>query len=78
MPHSINEARHFSDFDEMLSYDMFGNTIRGSFKEHFDSILSYWNDGNMVYKDIGVTALSKEYAFSTMIQYTRYCQWSFN
>ncbi|KAH6999172.1 hypothetical protein BKA56DRAFT_665683 [Ilyonectria sp. MPI-CAGE-AT-0026] len=67
--HSMNEARHFYDFDEILSYDMFGNTIRGSFK-HFDSILSYWNDGNMDYKDIGVTALSKEYALSTMIQYT--------
>ncbi|KAH7024108.1 hypothetical protein EDB80DRAFT_808341 [Ilyonectria destructans] len=68
--HGMNGARRFYDFDEMLSYDMFGNTIRGSFKEHFDSIFPYWNDGNMDYKDIEVTALSKEYAFSTMIQHT--------
>ncbi|KAJ0307898.1 hypothetical protein COL516b_003870 [Colletotrichum fioriniae] len=63
-------ARRFYDFDDMLSYDMFGNTIRGSFKEHFDSIFPYWNDGNMEYKDIEITALSKEYAYSTMIQHT--------
>uniref|UniRef100_A0A8H7N8K8 SnoaL-like domain-containing protein n=1 Tax=Bionectria ochroleuca TaxID=29856 RepID=A0A8H7N8K8_BIOOC len=63
-------ARRFYDFADMLSYDMFGNTIRGSFKEHFESIFPYWNDGNMEYKDIEVTALSKEYAFSTMIQHT--------
>ncbi|KAM0334381.1 hypothetical protein ACHAQA_001407 [Verticillium albo-atrum] len=63
-------ARRFYDFEDMLSYDMFGNTIRGSFKEHFDSVFPYWNDGQMEYKDIEVTALSKEYAFSTMIQHT--------
>ncbi|KAK1658694.1 hypothetical protein BDP55DRAFT_520117, partial [Colletotrichum godetiae] len=54
-------ARRFYDFDDMLSYDMFGNTVRGSFKEHFDSIFPYWNDGNMEFKDIEITALSKEY-----------------
>ncbi|KAJ4233057.1 hypothetical protein NW759_001840 [Fusarium solani] len=63
----MNGARRFYDFEDMLSYDMFGNTIRGSFKEHFESIFPYWNDGHMEYKDFEVTALSKEYAFSTMI-----------
>ncbi|KAI8658919.1 SnoaL-like domain-containing protein [Fusarium keratoplasticum] len=66
----MNGARRFYDFEDMLSYDMFGNTIRGSFKEHFESIFPYWNDGHMEYKDFEVTALSKEYAFSTMIQHT--------
>ncbi|KAJ4313787.1 hypothetical protein N0V84_009248 [Fusarium piperis] len=63
----MNGAHRLYDFEDMLSYDMFGNTIRGSFKEHFDSIFPYWNDG---YKDFQVTALSKDYAFSTMIQHT--------
>ncbi|KAK1634556.1 hypothetical protein BDP81DRAFT_462930 [Colletotrichum phormii] len=63
-------TRRFYDFDDMLSYDMFGNTIRGSFKEHFDSVFLYWNNGNMEFKDIEITALSKEYAYSTMIQHT--------
>ncbi|KAI8295443.1 hypothetical protein K4K56_012078 [Colletotrichum sp. SAR 10_98] len=47
-------ARRFYDFDDMVSYDMFGNT----------------NDGQMEYKDIEITALSEEYAYSTMIQHT--------
>ncbi|OCL12745.1 hypothetical protein AOQ84DRAFT_352372 [Glonium stellatum] len=63
-------ARRFYDFPEMLSYDMFGNTIRGSFNEHFEAIFPYWNDGYMEYKDLEITVLSKEFAYSTMIQHT--------
>ncbi|KAL1987326.1 hypothetical protein VTN96DRAFT_4354 [Rasamsonia emersonii] len=63
-------ARRFYDFPEMLSYDMFGNTIRGNFNEHFESIFPYWNDGQMEFKDLEITALSKDFAYSTMIQHT--------
>ncbi|KAL1618955.1 hypothetical protein SLS56_010326 [Neofusicoccum ribis] len=63
-------ARRFYDFPDMLSFDMFGNTSRGSFNEHFESIFPYWNDGNMEFKDVEVTVLSPEYAYSTMIQHT--------
>lgn len=66
----MDGARRFYDFEEMLSYDMFGNTERGNFKSHFDSIFPYWNDGQMEYKDIEITALSPIYAYSTMIQHT--------
>ncbi|KAH8754444.1 hypothetical protein BGZ57DRAFT_945013 [Hyaloscypha finlandica] len=63
-------ARRFYDFDQMLSYDMFGNTPRGHFGEHFDAIFPYWGDGQMDFKDIEITCLSKDSAFSTMIQHT--------
>ncbi|KAF2179300.1 hypothetical protein K469DRAFT_694226 [Zopfia rhizophila CBS 207.26] len=63
-------ARRFYDFEDMLSYDMFGNTIRTRFNKHFESIFPYWNDGHMEFKDIEITALSKEYTYSTMIQHT--------
>ncbi|CZR69253.1 uncharacterized protein PAC_19153 [Phialocephala subalpina] len=59
-------ARRFYDFDQMLSYDMFGNTPRGRFGEHFDAIFPYWGDGQMDFKDIEITCLSKDSAFSTM------------
>lgn len=49
---------------------MFGNTVRGNFEEHFNQIFPYWNDGHMEYKDIEITAISAEYAYSTMIQHT--------
>lgn len=63
-------ARRFYDFPDMLSYDMFGNTLRGSFETHFNSIFPYWNDGNMEFKDIEITAISDIWAYSTMIQHT--------
>jgi ketosteroid isomerase-like protein len=63
-------ARRFYDFPQMLSYDMFGNTIRGGFKEHFESIFPYWNDGQMEFKDLEITAVSPDFAYSTMIQHT--------
>ncbi|KIM93329.1 hypothetical protein OIDMADRAFT_77979, partial [Oidiodendron maius Zn] len=53
-------ARRFYDFDQMLSYDMFGNTVRGKFEDHFNAIFPYWNDGYMEFKDIEITALSKD------------------
>lgn len=59
-------ARRFYDFDQMLSYDMFGNTPRGHFGEHFDAIFPYWGDGQMDFKDIEITCLSKDAAFSIM------------
>ncbi|KAJ2898109.1 uncharacterized protein MKZ38_004168 [Zalerion maritima] len=68
--HGMKGARRFYDFDQMLSYDMFGNTIRGGFETHFNSIFPYWNDGQMEFKDMEVTAISKEWAYSTMIQHT--------
>ncbi|KAL1631252.1 hypothetical protein SLS54_000011 [Diplodia seriata] len=63
-------ARRFYDFDDMLSYDMFGSTARTKFDGHFQSIFPYWNDGNMAFKDIEITALSPEFAYSTMVQHT--------
>ncbi|OCK76596.1 hypothetical protein K432DRAFT_360075 [Lepidopterella palustris CBS 459.81] len=63
-------ARRFYDFDDMLSYDMFGNTIRGSFETHFNSIFPYWNDGSMEFKDIEITAIAPDWAYSSMIQHT--------
>ncbi|KAL4810338.1 hypothetical protein BDV18DRAFT_156706 [Aspergillus unguis] len=66
----MNGARRFYDFDQMLSYDMFGNTIRGNFNEHFESIFPYWNDGQMEFKDLEITALAEDFAYSTMIQHT--------
>jgi len=63
-------ARRFYDFDQMLSYDMFGNTERGKFNEHFDAIFPYWNDGQMEFKDLELTAVAPDVAYSTMIQHT--------
>lgn len=54
----------------MLYHDMFGNTDRGGLNAHFESIFPYWNDGNMEFKDIEITSLSPQYAYSIMIQHT--------
>jgi len=66
----MDGSRRFYDFDEMLSYDMFGNTERDRFHEHFDAIFPYWNDGQMEYKDLEITAVSEDMTYSTMIQHT--------
>ncbi|KAI9839497.1 MAG: hypothetical protein M1819_002122 [Sarea resinae] len=63
-------AREFYDFDEALSYDMFGNTNRGRFSEHFEAIFPYWVDGHMEYKDLEITVVSPDFAYSTMLQHT--------
>ncbi|KAJ5982943.1 hypothetical protein N7481_005042 [Penicillium waksmanii] len=39
-------------------------------KKHFESIFPYWNDGQMEFKDLEITALSRDYTYSTMIQHT--------
>ncbi|KAJ5639612.1 uncharacterized protein N7484_007474 [Penicillium longicatenatum] len=57
---AVAEQEVLDQLYQMLSYDMFGNTIRGNFNEHFESIFPYWNDGQIEFKDLKITALSLE------------------
>ncbi|KIW75335.1 hypothetical protein Z517_10076 [Fonsecaea pedrosoi CBS 271.37] len=65
-----NQSRRFYDFKEMLSYDMFGTTIRGKFNEHFENVFPYYVDGQMEYKDLEIVVLSPTHAFTTCYQHT--------
>jgi hypothetical protein len=65
-----NHSRRFYDFEEMLSYDMFGTTLRGKFIEHFENVFPYYVDGQMEYKDLEIVVLSPTHAFSTCYQHT--------
>ncbi|OAL27049.1 hypothetical protein AYO20_09857 [Fonsecaea nubica] len=65
-----NQSRRFYDFKEMLSYDMFGTTMRGKFKEHFENVFPYYVDGQMEYKDLEIVVLSPTHAFTTCYQHT--------
>ncbi|OQU97042.1 SnoaL-like domain-containing protein [Cladophialophora immunda] len=64
------KSRRFYDFDEMLSYDMFGTTLRGRFNEHFENVFPYYVDGQMEYKDLEIVVLSPTHAYSTCYQHT--------
>lgn len=56
----MSGARSFYDFNQLLSYDMFGNTELGKSNEHFKAIFPSWGDGQMDFKDIVITCLSKD------------------
>ena len=47
---------------------MMQQTPRGHFGHHFDTIDPYYDDAHLAYKDLEITALSKDSAFVTAVQ----------
>lgn len=64
------QSKRFYDFEEMLSYDMFGTTVRGHFNDHWSNVFPYYVDGQMEYKDLEIIVLSPTHAYSTCSQHT--------
>lgn len=62
-------ARRFYDFPDMMSFDLFGNMARGSFHEHFEVVFPYYRDQSVEFKDLEITALSRDFTYSTMVQH---------
>jgi hypothetical protein len=65
-----NASRRFYNFEEMLSFDMFGTTSRGELIKYFESVFPYYVDGQMEYKDLEIIVLSPTHAYSTCYQHT--------
>jgi ketosteroid isomerase-like protein len=64
------KSRRFYDFDQMLSYDMFGSTPRGKFIEHWSAVFPYYVDGQIEYKDLEINVITPDFAWSTCTQHT--------
>lgn len=61
-------GKKFYDVPEVMYHDLMGNGARGDFEEHYDRIGPYLANAQIAYKDLEITAVSKEFGYATMIQ----------
>lgn len=64
-------GKPFYAIDEVVTFDLFGFTGRGDFKEHFEKTFPYFSNATVDFKDLEVFATSKTSGYSTMIQRLR-------
>ncbi|KAI1621297.1 hypothetical protein EDD37DRAFT_110598 [Exophiala viscosa] len=65
---SIEPGRPFYLFDDAMTYDIYGNTIRGAFLEHFNETFHYFSKSRFEMKDLEPVATSKTTGYITMMQ----------
>ncbi|OCK81404.1 hypothetical protein K432DRAFT_351144 [Lepidopterella palustris CBS 459.81] len=64
-------GKKFYKVDEVVTFDLFGFTGRGAFKEHFEETFPYFANAKVDFKDLEVFATSKTSGYATMIQRLR-------
>jgi ketosteroid isomerase-like protein len=65
---SIEPGRKFYNFPEVVTFDIFGFTARGAFKEHFDETFHYFSNSTFQIKDLEIFATSKTTGYAHMYQ----------
>ncbi|KAK7206974.1 hypothetical protein BZA70DRAFT_270134 [Myxozyma melibiosi] len=64
-------GKKFYQIDDVVTYDLFGFTGRGDFKEHFEQTFPYFANAKVDFKDLEVFATSKTSGYATMVQRLR-------
>ncbi|OIW32568.1 hypothetical protein CONLIGDRAFT_678956 [Coniochaeta ligniaria NRRL 30616] len=65
---SIEPGRKFYNFDDVVTFDIYGFTGRGAFKPHFDETFHYFSNSKFEIKDIECFATSPTSGYATMYQ----------
>jgi ketosteroid isomerase-like protein len=65
---SIEPGRKFYNFDDVVTFDIYGYTGRGKFKPHFDETFHYFSNSTFQIKDLEVFATSPTTGYATMYQ----------
>jgi ketosteroid isomerase-like protein len=61
-------GKPFYKIDEVMTFDLFGATGRGAFKEHFEETFPYFANARVDFKDLEIFATSKTSGYATMVQ----------
>ncbi|OAL22031.1 hypothetical protein AYO20_11267 [Fonsecaea nubica] len=65
---SIEPGRPFYDFDDAMTYDIYGFTPRGGMLEHYNQTFHYFSNSRFEMKDLEPVATSKTSGYITMMQ----------
>ncbi|OQV03075.1 SnoaL-like domain-containing protein [Cladophialophora immunda] len=65
---SIEPGRRFYDFDDAMTYDIYGFTPRGGMLEHYNQTFHYFSNSRFEMKDLEPVATSKASGYITMMQ----------
>lgn len=65
---SIEPGRPFYEFDEAMTYDIYGFTARSKFLEHYNETFHYFSNSRFEMKDLEPFATSKDTGYITMMQ----------
>jgi ketosteroid isomerase-like protein len=64
-----SKGKESYDIDEVLYFDLMGISARGHFGAAYDKIGPYFASANVAYKDLEVTAVNRDFGYSTMVQH---------
>jgi ketosteroid isomerase-like protein len=61
-------GKKFYRINEVVTFDLFGFTGRGDFKEHFEQTFPYFANAHVDFKDLEIIAISPTFGYATMVQ----------
>lgn len=64
-------GKKFYEIDQVVTFDLFGFTGRGAFKEHFEETFPYFANAHVDFRDLEIFATSKTSGYATMFQRLR-------
>lgn len=65
---SIDPGRKFYNFDDCMTYVIYGYTGRGVFKPHYDNTFHYFSDYHCGMKDLEIFATSPATGYALLVQ----------